>query len=196
MGLLDGIVGAGLGFLGQERANRANKKLMREQMAFQERMSNTAHQRQVEDLRAAGLNPILSAKYGGASTPAGALARMENSAKNVSQDYNARQQTAAAVNNVKQDTALKGVQTTQTAESIENIKAETQLKINNARGVDINNQMQDLLLDAYKKMPAARIIKEMGVLPGGASWLSGKMYEWMDQQEPLKIMKDQKKWSR
>lgn len=77
------VASAAANIFGQERANRTNVKLAREamdfssaqaqrQMDFQERMSSTAYQRAMKDMRRAGVNPMLAFMQGGASSPGGA----------------------------------------------------------------------------------------------------------------------------
>jgi len=74
-----------LGYFGQQQTNAMNERMVQQQENFQLMMSNTAHQREVADLRAAGLNPILSANNSGASTTSGAIAPMSSPMQPLSQ---------------------------------------------------------------------------------------------------------------
>lgn len=97
------------GLAGSLIQNAANAKLAKKQMDFQERMRKTQYQTSMKDMRKAGLNPILAYKTGGAGTPSGTSAIMQNSANSA---IDAMAKTSGARTNArsqKQDARMKSV---------------------------------------------------------------------------------------
>lgn len=78
--MLGALIGGVASAYGVKQTNAANERISQKQMDFQERMSNTAYQRSMNDMRKAGLNPMLAYSQGGASSPQGASYQSQDSA--------------------------------------------------------------------------------------------------------------------
>jgi hypothetical protein len=132
------LIGATGSFLGTNSANQANLQYLQNanafnqamsdrQMEFQKQMRATQYQTTVEDLKAAGLNPMLAYSQGGAGTPAGAAAtsstppKVENAMANA---VNAALTAAQAQTQLVQN-KLTQAQTNQSDATADNLKSQT-----------------------------------------------------------------------
>jgi len=123
----------GAQFAGGLWSNAENARLAGNQMDFQERMSGTAHQREAADLESAGLNRLLTLG-GGASTPTGATAGMNNPME-------------GAVSSAIEATMMKGALTKQ---QLENQNLETQNSVMRSQKHKTDTETKILGKDAEK----------------------------------------------
>jgi hypothetical protein len=116
------------------------KDQARKQMRFQEDMSSTSYQRAMEDMRKAGLNPILAGKLGGASTPPGAMAK--------SPDFGGTTAKAIAQKNLrdlqKSQINLQNKQGELVDADVLNRSASTAKLLEEARNKKLQNQWQEI----------------------------------------------------
>ena len=163
MSLFGGI----MDFIGVERTNSSNRGIARSNRSFQERMSSTAHQRAVEDLKAAGLNPILSAKLGGASSPPGAMATMENSVKAGLDRVRSEKLLKKELTKMDAEIDLKGAQADR-----ENFQA--LLTAAQTQGQMQTNALQKIDVDFWQGNEVARMAKILGMSPNSlTSFIKG-----------------------
>lgn len=172
------IVAGAISTGGDIYANQKNIELAREQMAFQERMSNTAVQRSVQDYLAAGLNPALAYDRS-ASSPSGTSATIGNpTAGGVSTALQARQAMQAMQMARQQNVMDLNLKNAQRAKAAE----DAALSHAQAQKIDQDARFQSQLQPYMMRNNAAEALLKEYVLPGAKA--QAQWDEWLGKGGP------------
>lgn len=153
------IIGGIASLFGQKSANDANLRIAREtnkfnakeaqlNRDFQERLSGTAYQRSMEDMKKAGLNPMLAYSQGGASTPSGATASGQSA--HMESVIAPAIATALEIRRVKKELDGLQSQTDLNSAIADTQRAQTHLNKTNAKVAAKNEEVIDAQLPAIK----------------------------------------------
>ena len=187
-GVMGSVITGIMNYRGAKRQNERNAEEAKKQRDWQQYMSNTAVQRRMADMAAAGINPILAGRYD-ASTPPGALAHnMQNTAaagtqgaatamqmvtqKKQLQLLDAQIQNTNADSRLKGDTAFKEwMLGNKVNAEMDQINSATQLNVTVREGRQIENAIQRI--DQRQK-----------------EWLFGTGYGAPSQQQKINFLMD------